>query len=750
MSPSVQKKIRQAEKFVKLNEYTQARAIYLDILTKFPNNMKALHALKMLKSSKVNKPMNTFKSKGFNDLLQKYNNQEFKTVIRKADELLKIYPNENDLHNIQGASNAALGKFDKAIKCYENILKIEPNSAKAYFNIAVMHDKLASPKIALKNYKNAIKIKPDYADAQNNMGSTYKELGDFDSALNAYKKATLIQPNHAFAFNNIGNIYMTGQSFEKAIEAFQMATFLNPSYIDAYNSLGIAYLNIKSISEAHKAFEKVLLINPNHVKGLLNMGNLHEGNAEYKKSIQLYSKACINDPENNELLALKVSQQAYICDIDEIKNHNTKIKHAYTNKYHVRPFDVFAQDDEPERHQLRALSYTNKYFGKNRFLSLSNSENKSKRIRLGYISSDFKEHAVSYLIAKVLETHNRDKFKLFGYSISSSKLDKMGERTKKAFDVFREVEKFSDEEIALKIQKDKIDILIDLNGHTINSRTGIFTYRPAKIQINFLGFPGTMGAEFIDYIIADNVVIPNRFNNFYSEKIIRLPHTYMPTDNTREISNRQVTREEMGLPDKSLVFCCFNNSYKISVNEFDIWMRILTKIENSVLWLKIGNELAKKNIRTAAEKRGVDPTRIIFAEFLKMEDHLARYALADIFLDTFNFNGHTTTADALWAGTPLITKLGKSFAARVAGSLLTASGLSELITNTEKEYETLIIQLANNPLELQQIKEKLKKNLISNSLFDTEKYTFNLEKAYYKAYENYIKGYKPDNITIKV
>ena len=278
------------------------------------------------------------------------------------------------MHNIQGASNAALGNFDKAIKCYENILKIEPNSAKAYFNIAVMHDKLASPKIALKNYKNAIKIKPDYADAQNNMGSTYKELGDFDSALNAYKKATLIQPNHAFAFNNIGNIYMTVQSFEKAIEAFQMATFLNPSYIDAYNSLGIAYLNIKNISEAHKAFEKVLLINPNHVKGLLNMGNLHEGTAEYKKSIQFYSEACINDPENNELLALKVSQQAYICDIDEIKNHNTKIKHAYTNKYYVRPFDVFAQDDEPERHQLRALSYTNKYFGKNRFLSHLNSE----------------------------------------------------------------------------------------------------------------------------------------------------------------------------------------------------------------------------------------------------------------------------------------------------------------------------------------------------------------------------------------
>ena len=750
MSFSLQKKIREAEKLIKLNEYSKARDFYLDILEKFPNNVKALRALKRLKVLNANEPLNISKSKKFNELLHKYNNKDFKNVIKKADELIKIYPYEKDLHNIQGASNAALSKFDKAIICYENILKIDPNSAKAYFNIAVMYDKLSLPENALKNYKNAIKIKPDYADAHNNMGSAYKELGYLDRALNAYQKATSIQPNHAFAYNNMGNIYMTGKSFEKAIKAFEMATFFNPNYADAFDSLGIAYLNKKNITEAYKAFEQVLFINPNHVKGLLNMGNLHEVNAEYEKSIQFYSKAYMNDPENNELLALKVTQQAYICDIDKIKKYNSRIKHACTNKYHVRPFDIFAQDDEPQRHQLRAVSYTDKYFNENCHLTLSNSESKSDRIRLGYISSDFKEHAVSYLIAKVLESHNRDEFKLFGYSIFPSKLDKMGERTREAFDVFQEVDKFSDKEIALKIQNDKIDILIDLNGHTINSRTGVFTYKPAKIQINFLGFPGTMGAKFIDYIIADNVIIPNEFNNFYSEKIIRLPHSYMPTDNTREISIRLITREEMGLPTESLVFCCFNNTYKISVDEFDIWMRILSKIENSVLWLKIENELAKKNIQIAAEKRGVDPSRIIFADFIKMEDHLARYTLADIFLDTFNFNGHTTAADALWAGTPLITKLGNSFAARVAGSLLTALGLTELITNTEKEYEALIIRLANNPLELEKIKEKLKKNLISNSLFDTEKYTFNLEKAYHKAYENYTKGNKPENITIKV
>tara|TARA_B100000767_G_scaffold23120_1_gene20483 strand:+ start:393 stop:2645 length:2253 start_codon:yes stop_codon:yes gene_type:complete len=750
MSSSVKKNIRLAEKYIKISEFEKAEVIYKEVLRKFPQNLKAIHALNSLKTLNKNKSAGEHKKVKIQELYKHYNRKEFTFVLQKAYELSKLYKKEIDIYNIQGAASAAINNFQKAIDYYVKITKINPNSETAFFNIAVMYDSLNLPEDAIENYNKAIKNQPNYADAYNNMGSAYIKINKPDKAMKAYNKVLQLVPNHAYAYNNIGNINMTRQSFKEAIKAFKMAIFFNPNYADAYNSLGNAYLNIKSITEAHKAFEKVLLINPNHINGLLNMGSLHEDNAEYKKSIQSYSKAYSNDPDNESILEAKVTLQAYICDIDEIKKNNSKIKYAGTIRHHVRPFNMFAQDDDPKRHQLRAVKYTNKYFTENRYLRLSNSESKSKHIRLGYISSDFKEHAVSYLIAKVLETHNRDEFKLFGYSISSSKLDKMGERTRKAFDVFREVDKFSDKEIALKIQKDKIDILIDLNGHTINSRTGIFTYKPSKIQINFLGFPGTMGAEFIDYIIADNVVIPNEFNNFYSEKIIRLPHSYMPTDNTRIISNRPITREEMGLPTKSLVFCCFNNSYKISVNEFDIWMRILSKIENSVLWLKIENELAKKNIRNAAEKRGVDPSRIIFAEFLKMEDHLARYALADIFLDTFNFNGHTTAADALWAGTPLITKLGKSFAARVAGSLLTAVGHTELITNTEKEYENLIIQLASRPLELKKIKQKLNKNLISNSLFDTEKYTFNLEKAYHKAYENHIKGNKPENITIKV
>ena len=325
----------------------------------------------------------------------------------------------------------------------------------------------------------------------------------------------------------------------------------------------------------------------------------------------------------------------------------------------------------------------------------------------------------------------------------------MNHRMRKAFDKYIECDDLSNEEVALRIKREDIDILVDLNGHTLGSRTGIFAYRPSKIQINFLGFPGTMGASYIDYIISDYTVIPDKFKEFYNEKIIRLPHTYMPTDNKRIIADKLITRKEMGLPQKGIIFCCFNNSYKISHIEFDIWMRILSKIKDSILWLKIdNNDTARENLRNAALKRGIDPSRIIFAEYLSMEEHLARYALADIFLDTFNYNAHTTACDSLWAGTPIVTKSGKSFVSRVAGSLLTAIDIPELITNSELEYENLILKLASSPDNLKKIKQKLHENLSIKPLFDTKKYTHYLETAFIKAFTNHSSGNKPIDIDI--
>jgi len=371
-----------------------------------------------------------------------------------------------------------------------------------------------------------------------------------------------------------------------------------------------------------------------------------------------------------------------------------------------------------------------------------------KRLRIGYFSPDFKGHPVAYLMAKLIETHDRDCFEVYGYSIGTAADDEMRRRLIEGFDVFDDVGGMSDIDVALLARQDKIDIAIDLTGYTQDNRTEIFAYRAAPIQINFLGYPGTMGVNFIDYIIADQNLIPAESQKYYSEKPIYLPHAYMPTDNTRRISTNPITRSEMGLPEHGFVFCCFNNNYKISALEFDIWMRLLLKIEGSVLWVRKSNKWSETNFCKEAQKRGVDPYRIVFAGKLPMEEHLARHKLADIFLDTFAFNAHTTATEALWAGLPVVTKLGKGFAARVAGSLLTAIDMPELITDTEEEYEKLILELATNPEQLASIKQKLANNLSSKPLFNTELFTKHLEDGYRQAYQHYFHGKKPKPIYV--
>ena len=351
-------------------------------------------------------------------------------------------------------------------------------------------------------------------------------------------------------------------------------------------------------------------------------------------------------------------------------------------------------------------------------------------------------------MAKVIETHDRNFFEVYGYSIRPAKDDKMRHRFIKGFDVFDDVQDMSDQDVALLARQDQIDIAIDLTGYTQNSRSGVFAYRAAPMQINYLGYPGTMGANFIDYIIADPILIPSDSQKHYNEKIIQLPNSYMPTDNTRIFSERELTRLEMGLPEQGFVFCCFNNNYKISPTEFDVWMRLLLKVEGSVLWLRKSNKWSEGNFCKEAKSRGVDPSRLIFADRVPMDEHLARHRLADLFLDTFAFNAHTTATEALWAGLPVVTKLGQGFAARVAGSLLSAIDLPELITETEIEYEALILDLATNPQRLAAIKQKLAANRLSKPLFNTELFTKHLEDGYQQAYQRYFDGLEPDMITV--
>ena len=371
-----------------------------------------------------------------------------------------------------------------------------------------------------------------------------------------------------------------------------------------------------------------------------------------------------------------------------------------------------------------------------------------RRIRIGYFSADFREHAVAILMAGLFEEHDRSKFEVTAFSLGPDIDDDMRTRLKVAFDKFIDVRAMSDRDVVSLARNFEIDIAVDLNGLTRDARTSIFAMRAAPIQVNYLGYPGTMGADCIDYLIADPVVIPDADQPHYAEKIVYLPNAYQPNDRKRLIADKVFTRSELSLPQEGFVFCCFNNNYKIVPDVFDSWMRILGHVDGSVLWLLKDSDIAARNLKKEARVRGVDPDRLVFAPRMTLPDHLARHRLADLFLDTLPYNAHTTASDALWTGLPVLTQIGEAFAGRVAASLLRAVGLPELVTTTRDAYEALAIELAGNPAKLASIKRKLSDNRLTTPLFDTALFTRHIEAAYTAMYERHRAGLPPDHIRV--
>jgi predicted O-linked N-acetylglucosamine transferase (SPINDLY family) len=422
-------------------------------------------------------------------------------------------------------------------------------------------------------------------------------------------------------------------------------------------------------------------------------------------------------------------------------------KQVIANEKVIQPFPLLALNDDSMLHKKSSQICIQSKYPFSGALGSITKRTKNPKIRIGYFSADFKNHPVAFLIAHLFETHDRSRFETYAFSLIEAK-DEMRGRLIKAFDYFMNVEAQSDVQIAQLARSLNIDIAIDLTGFTHDSRTGIFSYRAAPIQVNYLGYPGTLGADYMDYIIADKTLIPSESHACYSEKIVYLPNSYQVNDRQRIISDKQFTRQELDLPEAGFVFCCFNNNYKILPATFASWMRILKNVEDSVLWLLQDNPWVAENLKREAMNHGVEASRLIFAGRMPPSEHMARHRQADLFLDTSPYNAHTTASDALWAGLPVLTLMGQSFASRVAASLLNAIGLPELITNTQEEYEALAIELALNPKKLAGIKLKLANNRLTTPLFDTPLFTKNLEAAYIKMYEQYQSGFKPEHITI--
>mgnify|MGYP003951901365 CR=1 FL=1 len=619
-------------------------------------------------------------------------------------------------------------EFKKAVNLYENN-KI--NEAK---------------KICLKFYiKN-----PNHFDNLRLLNFIHFKNKDFSTALDFINKAIKLNPNFAEAYNEQGNALNELKKLEEAIKSYDNAIKINPKYADAYYNKGLVLHELKKLESAVENYDKAIKIDPKHIMSHNNKGFALQQLKKVDASLKSYNEAYKINPNFNFLFGKLIHTKNKLCNWETFNKEINSLKEKLnTNKIASLPFSILSLYDSPLLQKKTSEMYIKETFPKKNILKPITKNLKNKKIRLGYYSGDFYNHAMSYLLAKLFELHDKSKFEIIAFSFSPERNDEMSKRISNAFDQFIKVNFKTDKEIAELSRELKIDIAIDLMCFTTNSRTGIFSEKCAPIQINYLGYPGTSGASFIDYIIADKTLIPKENQKYYSEKIIYLPNTYQVRDSTQKISNKIFTKDELNLPKNSFVFCCFNQNYKITPSVFDIWMRLLKKVEKSVLWLIKDNDVAAYNLKKEAEKRGIRSDRIIFAEHIPISEHLARHKVADLFVDTFPYTAHTTCSDALWSGLPVITRMGQSFASRVAGSLLNAINLKELITKTEKEYENLILKLSKNPKKIKEIKNKLKKNRLKKPLFNSKLYTKKIEYAYKKIYERYKSDLPLKNIEIK-
>ena len=686
--------LKEAINLYKKGELGKAQKICLEFVKSEPNNFDFLHLLGII----------SFQNKNY----------------KAADELFKkainIKPNFADTYINRGILLKKQNKLDDALECWNIALKLNPKLFQAYNHCGIALIELNRPEEAIENWNNAIKIKPDFAEAYNNLGNAFYELKKFDESLKNYDKAINIKPNFAEAYNNRASALRHLNQFNSALDSCNAALEINTNFAEAYINRGIIFTELKNLNSAIKSYESAFKINPD---------------ADY-------------------LLGRLIAAKNDLCNWNFFEENLAKLKNnAEKGKKSAAPFYLLNNCDLPELQKKFTEKFVKEEYPKENIIEPLNKRKPNKKIRLGYYSADFCNHPVSHLIANLFEFHDKSKFEIIAFSFSPERDDEMSKRISNAFDQFIIVNSKTEKEISLLSRKLEIDIAIDLMGFTKNNKFNIFVNRCAPIQINYLGYPGTSGSDCIDYIIGDKIVIPKQSQKTFSEKIIYLPNSYMVNDPTKKISNKIITRKEFGLPKNSFVFCCFCKNYKITPNIFNIWMKLLNKVSGSVLWLFEENSIAAKNLRLEASKRGVDEKRIIFAKRLSsLAEHFARHKLADLFLDTFPYTAQTTCSDALWAGLPVLTRVGESFASRVSGSLLNAIDLDELITNTDEKYENIAIKLATNQNYMNKVKNKLEKNRLSKPLFNIKLYTKHIESAYKTTYERYNNNLPIDNIEV--
>jgi protein O-GlcNAc transferase len=672
-------------------------------------------------------------------------------ALASYEAALAIRPDYVDALNNRGNALRDLKRHAEALASFERALAIVPNHVEALNNRGSALQELKRPAEALMSFERALAIRPDYAEAIYNRGNALRELDRTGEALASYDQALALRPDHAQALYNRGNALRSLHRPAEAVGSFDRALAIKPDYVEAHNNRGLALQDLERFAEALESFERALIAKPDFADALYNRGVALRNLNRFAQAVASFEQALAIMPDHRYAFSGMAEAALAGCDWRRTAAFAGELKdRAAERKWVVTPFTLLGYEGDPALQLECARRYIEDQLPKPVEPLWNGATRHHGKIRIAYLSSDFREHPVALLSAGLFELHDRARFEVVGLSLGPDDQSEMRSRLMRAFDQFHDVRARSDRAAAQLLNELHIDIVVDLNGHTHGSRPGILAHRPAPIQASYLGYAGTLGADFVDYVLADKTVLPFDQQPFYTEKIVHLPDCYQVNDSRREIAAATPTRGESGLPDQGFVFCSFNNSYKITPLMFDIWMRLLKTVEESVLWLSAANDEAVYNLRAQAADRGVEPARLIFAPKLKhLKDHLARHRLADLFVDTLPFNAHTTASDALWAGLPVLTCRGASFPGRVAASLLAAAGLPELVTSDLGEYEALALRLATDAPLLHGFRQRLAHARAACPLFDTDRFRRYIEDAYTTMWELHRRGERPRSFSVE-
>jgi predicted O-linked N-acetylglucosamine transferase (SPINDLY family) len=708
-SPDIASALRKARTLHQQERLAGAEALYEGILKHDPHHFDALCLLGVIEAQR----------------------QNFDAAILRFRKALPLNPNCGPLHSSMGNALLSMRRYSEAVASFDRALAIDPAHFEVLNNRGNALFELKRSDEALASYNRALAVRPEAAEILHNRGNVLQQLGRNDEALADYDRALAIRPAYPEALHKRGAVLRELKRHDEALASYDRALAIKPDYADALCDRGNALLQINRPLEAIAGYDRALAAKPRFADAHYNRGLALSALARHAEAVCEFARVLSIEPNFAYARGELLYAQLHCCDwtgyarlVEQIENDVIAGKRAAT------PFVFLCVSESPATQRKCATIYSKDRCAAPMRALWTGERYRHDKVRVAYISADFHNHATAYLAAELFEKHDRSRYETYAISLGPNQKDEWRMRLENAFTHFVDVRGRGDREVALLLRSLEIDIAVDLKGHTQHSRPRILAFRPAPIQVNYLGFPGTMGADFIDYIIADRFTIPEAERSCYAEQVVYLPDVYQPNDSTRRISEHAPTRCEAGLPETGFVFCSFVSGYKIAPPVFDSWMRLLAKVEGSVLWLLAGDADAVGNLRRSAQLRGIAPERLLFAPRTKLEHHLARHRLADLFLDTLPINAHTTASDALWAGVPIVTRLGRGFAGRVAASLLNALGLPELITEDLEEYEALALHLAQSTDRLAALRAKLATNRASYPLFDTDRLRRHIEIAF--------------------